>query len=663
MAPASRPPAGAAPESGRGLPAGLGPTPSSAARAKPRASDRSHPDVAPGSTAGVPAAPALTNDSSPTAFSAVLGSLSKPLLADLDIPASRSESPTPVRQALPLMPGAEAATQGAVSLLQDGKPAPFVLEASISLPRPPDVTVEPALPAAQAATAASPNSASLSLSAASAALGMSATQPLPALVLQPSVPRRLPPGSTTEKQDRVPLAGYDAPAPPATSIVPAAASVLVAETAPSGIVDHPFELPKTGSSVEMPSGGNDAMRPVPAPHTLAFAARLVEQPASQAGPDEVRTPPTAPDATEAMRPISPPRSLAFEAPWVEAPANEAGPDGIRSASTETASAGGNDAMRRVPSPHANPLEARWVAPPVAEGVPADIRTPQTAVAAESETTPPLAVGLATQDAAVPAAPPAPTNVAPPAFQDALSSSPQTARPEHPDTPGNPPAEVQAPAVQREDADRLASSPRVVRRDNPLNFDKAGSSPALERDSAQHAAALETPPYRAPQAAAAPPAKADDPATAQLLSSMEPRHAAAPGPAHNISVRLSTDQNPAVEVRVMDRGGEVRVAVHSPDAATLESVRAGLPDLVARLGQRGYETETWHPPAGPSSSSNHDQRESGGAFGRGGQQEQPGGEQQRPPQRQQQPAWVEELEKNLNHTTNRSPFTWPPQSTR
>ena len=214
-------------------------------------------------------------------------------------------------------------------------------------------------------------------------------------------------------------------------------------------------------------------------------------------------------------------------------------------------------------------------------------------------------------------------------------------------------------MQREDAENLPSSPRAVRRDSLLNFDKAGIPPALERDSTQHAAAFETPP--APQAAAAPPAKADELAAAQLLSSMEPRQAAAPGPAHNISVRLSTDQNPAVEVRVMDRGGEVRVAVHSPDAATLESVRAGLPDLVARLGQRGYETETWHP--GPPSFSDNAQRDSGGAFGRGGQQEQPGGEQQRPPQRQQQPAWVEELEKNLNHTTNRSPFTWPPQSTR
>jgi hypothetical protein len=107
---------------------------------------------------------------------------------------------------------------------------------------------------------------------------------------------------------------------------------------------------------------------------------------------------------------------------------------------------------------------------------------------------------------------------------------------------------------------------------------------------------------------------------------------------------------------MDRGGEVRVAVHSADPATAEAVRAGLPELVDRLGQRGYETEIWRPLAASSSSSA--QGESDGTFGRGGQQDATGQEQQHP-HRQPQPAWVEELDSNLNPNQNRSTFPWRP----
>jgi len=105
---------------------------------------------------------------------------------------------------------------------------------------------------------------------------------------------------------------------------------------------------------------------------------------------------------------------------------------------------------------------------------------------------------------------------------------------------------------------------------------------------------------------------------------------------------------------MDRGGEVRVAVHSPDPATSESVRAGLPELVDRLGQRGYETEIWRPPAAQRSASA--QTESDGSFGRGGHQDR-AGQQQQHPHRQPQPAWLEELDSNLNPKTTRSAPEW------
>jgi hypothetical protein len=123
-------------------------------------------------------------------------------------------------------------------------------------------------------------------------------------------------------------------------------------------------------------------------------------------------------------------------------------------------------------------------------------------------------------------------------------------------------------------------------------------------------------------------------------------------AQNISVRLSSDGHPALEVRVMDRGGEVRVAVHSPDSATSESVRAGLPELVDRLSQRGYETEIWRGPSVPQHSSSSAQRDSASSSGRGGH-EQPGRDQQRHHQQQQQenqPTWLKEFEASFKPET-------------
>jgi hypothetical protein len=49
----------------------------------------------------------------------------------------------------------------------------------------------------------------------------------------------------------------------------------------------------------------------------------------------------------------------------------------------------------------------------------------------------------------------------------------------------------------------------------------------------------------------------------------------------------------VEVRVLDRGGEVRVTVHTPDERLAGDLREHLPSLSSRLEQSGLRAETWH----------------------------------------------------------------------
>ena len=93
---------------------------------------------------------------------------------------------------------------------------------------------------------------------------------------------------------------------------------------------------------------------------------------------------------------------------------------------------------------------------------------------------------------------------------------------------------------------------------------------------------------------------------------EPRPAAVPEPstdagpskppaaARNIQLDV-TGGNRRVEVRLTERGGEVEVAVRTPDAHLASALREDLPALSSRLAESGFRAETWHP-ASPGASS-------------------------------------------------------------
>jgi hypothetical protein len=122
-----------------------------------------------------------------------------------------------------------------------------------------------------------------------------------------------------------------------------------------------------------------------------------------------------------------------------------------------------------------------------------------------------------------------------------------------------------------------------------------------------------------------------------------------GAAHEITLKLSPTRESGVEVRVVERAGEVRVAVRTPDGELAQSLRQNLGDLTRSLEDRGYRSETWHPAAAQAASSGsapQDNRSDGGNYGDprqawSGGEGQHGGEGRR--RHPQQPAWVEELE--------------------
>ena len=115
----------------------------------------------------------------------------------------------------------------------------------------------------------------------------------------------------------------------------------------------------------------------------------------------------------------------------------------------------------------------------------------------------------------------------------------------------------------------------------------------------------------PQAGAANPAAANlsseaqrsqsageahgQPAAARLAR--EPEPAGSQKVARDITLELDSGSQRAA-VRLVERGGEVHVAVRTPDAGLAADLRQGLPSLAAKLEQTGFRTETWHPGTAP-----------------------------------------------------------------
>lgn len=122
-----------------------------------------------------------------------------------------------------------------------------------------------------------------------------------------------------------------------------------------------------------------------------------------------------------------------------------------------------------------------------------------------------------------------------------------------------------------------------------------------------------------------------------------------GTANRISISVPTGDQQKVEVRLMDRAGEVRVSVHAPNEELAGTLRQDLGALTGKLNQNGFSTEAFTPSRGSADFSRDQknaepQQQSGSerqSSGRGQQQ-------QSSPQngRNHRPAWLDELENTL-----------------
>jgi hypothetical protein len=125
-------------------------------------------------------------------------------------------------------------------------------------------------------------------------------------------------------------------------------------------------------------------------------------------------------------------------------------------------------------------------------------------------------------------------------------------------------------------------------------------------------------------------------------------------AQEIAVRISRPEAAPVDLHVVERAGEVHVAVRTPDATLESSLRQDLPSLVRSLDRAGFHAETFTPApitvhaAGGSFSSSMSFRDSqsdpqSGGFGQG---DRSGARQEQQQQQRQRGAltWFQEMEK-------------------
>jgi hypothetical protein len=143
-----------------------------------------------------------------------------------------------------------------------------------------------------------------------------------------------------------------------------------------------------------------------------------------------------------------------------------------------------------------------------------------------------------------------------------------------------------------------------------------------------------------------------PAAPEELHAVQDESQMRPAPAlKDISLQVTQPSHGKVQVRVNEQGGELHVAVKTADADLTHDLRQGLSDLVDRLQQNGFRTETWHPvhgtsaPAAAAESSNAGNEPQGGDPQQRQGQPQQGGEQQNQ-NSLNRPRWVEELESSL-----------------
>jgi len=529
--------------------------------------------------------------------------------------------------------------------------------ADSELPQTFDLTVA-AAPAAVPVVAVAPVAVSV-VAAASVAVPVASTASAAAQVVAPA-PATLP------VVNPVPVAAQPqpvAPTPLAASVLPAAsvaAQVLVPAPAAVPVVT-PVPVAQQlvdPAPVAVPGVAPDPVAQplvVPLPVTVPAAAPL-PTPVAASAPDLVPGLPTVPGPPlptgfPAIPKAPTPQSASAPAPPLPVPAApKSGLDSLAANWFQSEPAAAPDAPQQTLAALAPVL-----APAPEDELPGTSRQP----AAKTELA--FAARLTEQTSAS-AAPGGSRLASTPSKEDA----PAVPQPEPTPAAGAPPGRSGRPTLDRAPEKAVpehaaAEVKPAASRSDPLSSVGPGLPQRISADLVAGA--------RAPASAAAP--RDLQSATAALLDVESARLETRSQPLREISVLIPQPaaegtKPEAVEVRLLDRAGQVHVAVRTGDARLSQSLGAQLGDLVTQLEHSGYRTETWRPAdstavAGVSgvAETSPQQLQSGpdrDGYSGSGRQQQGGNadsssQQQRQDQEQARPQWLNALEESLPPQTN------------
>jgi len=221
------------------------------------------------------------------------------------------------------------------------------------------------------------------------------------------------------------------------------------------------------------------------------------------------------------------------------------------------------------------------------------------------------------------------------------SQPQQAQPRAASQPTHASA---APAGTEADAVTAAQTAAQSSFSGHSGAEQGGEQPqkAEQRSFTTQAAAWEHANAARPETVSTPAEPAES-----RVAEVEPQTPATSNnaPVRDVRMQLTGSENQRVDVRVMDRGGELRVSVRADDPALVRSLRDNMDDLSTRLDQAHFRSEVWAPRAEAISRSNSADTNgrtlsNGNEFsGQDGQGKRQNGRQN------QQPAWMDDFEES------------------
>jgi hypothetical protein len=109
----------------------------------------------------------------------------------------------------------------------------------------------------------------------------------------------------------------------------------------------------------------------------------------------------------------------------------------------------------------------------------------------------------------------------------------------------------------------------------------------------------------PETAVAKPVRPQD----AMESESKPEATSTPA-LHDLKFEVTGGES-RVEVRLSERGGEVKMTVRTPDANLAGTLRENLPALSTRLAESGFKSEAWHPAASSTNEWRHTNQSSAG----------------------------------------------------